>query len=224
MFDDVGSEWEKKIVPPEVFLSRIEPGMSIFLGTGVAEPRTLVKHLTTSDMSNLTDLELIQIVSLGDAISFRNTLRDHKYRLKTFFAGWLASEAITSGSVDMVPCRFSRIPELVESGAIRVDVAFIQITPPDKAGYASLGVAVDVAKYAMEKASIVVGEINDQVPRTMGNTFVHVDDFHYLIRAKEPPIYFPRWPVDDVMDKVAANVASVVDDGRCLSFYSGALF
>ena len=224
MFDDVGSEWEKKIVPPEVFLSRIEPGMSIFLGTGVAEPRTLVKHLTTSDMSNLTDLELIQIVSLGDAISFRNTLRDHKYRLKTFFAGWLASEAITSGSVDMVPCRFSRIPELVESGAIRVDVAFIQITPPDKAGYASLGVAVDVAKYAMEKASIVVGEINDQVPRTMGNTFVHVDDFHYLIRAKEPPIYFPRWPVDDVMDKVAANVASVVEDGSCLSFYSGPLF
>ncbi len=58
----------------------------------------------------------------------------------------------------------------------------------------------------------------------MGNTFVHVDDFHYLVRATEPPIYFPRWPVDDVIDKVAANVASVVDDGSCISFYSGALF
>ncbi len=224
MFDDVDSGWEKRIVSPEVFLSRIEPGMSIFLGTGVAEPRTLVKCLTTSDMNNLTDLELIQIVSLGDAISFKHTTRDHKYRLKTFFSGWLASEAITSGSVDMIPCRFSRIPQLVESGAIRVDVAFIQITPPDKAGYASLGVSVDAAKYAMERASIVVGEINSQVPRTMGNTFVHVDDFHYLIRATEPPIYFPRWPVDGVIDKVAANVASMVDDGSCLSFYSGPLF
>ena len=224
MFDDVDSGWEQRVVSPEVFLSRIEPGMSIFLGTGVAEPRTLVKKLMTSEMSNLTDLELVQIVSLGDAISFKNTAYDHKFRLKTFFAGWLASEAITSGSVDMIPCRFSRIPTLVESGAIRVDVAFVQITPPDKAGYASLGVSVDVAKYAMERASLVIGEINDQVPRTMGNTFVHVDDFHYLVRATEPPIYFPRWPVDDVIDRVAANVASVVEDGSCISFYSGALF
>ncbi|MCX5820880.1 MAG: GNAT family N-acetyltransferase, partial [Deltaproteobacteria bacterium] len=191
MFDDVDSGWEKRVVSPDVFLSRIEPGMSIFLGTGVAEPRTLVKCLTTSDMNNLTDLELVQIVSLGDAIAFRNTAHDHKYRLKTFFAGWLASDAITAGYVDMIPCRFSRIPRLVESGAIRVDVAFVQITPPDKAGYASLGVSVDVAKYAMERASIVVGEINSSVPRTMGNTFVHVDDFHYLVRATEPPIYFP---------------------------------
>ncbi len=164
MFDDVDSGWEKQVVAPEVFLSRIEPGMSIFLGTGVAEPRTLVKKLMTSEMSNLTDLELVQIVSLGDAISFKNTARNNKYRLKTFFAGWLASDAITSGSVDMIPCRFSRIPKLVESGAIRVDVAFVQITPPDKAGYASLGVSVDVAKYAMERASLVVGEINSSGP------------------------------------------------------------
>ncbi len=224
MFDDVDSGWEQRVVSPEVFLSRIEPGMSIFLGTGVAEPRTLVKKLMTSDMGNLTDLELVQIVSLGDAISFKNTAYDHKFRLKTFFAGWLASEAITSGSVDMIPCRFSRIPKLVESGAIRVDVAFVQITPPDKAGYASLGVSVDVAKFAMERASLVIGEINPLVPRTMGNTFVHVDDFHYLVRATEPPIYFPRWPVDDVIDRVAANVAAVIEDGSCISFYSGALF
>ena len=224
MFDDVDSGWEKQIVAPEAFLSKIEPGMSIFLGTGVAEPRTIVKKLMTSDMSNLTDLELVQIVSLGDAISFKNTARDHKFRLKTFFAGWLASEAITSGSVDMIPCRFSQIPKLVESGAIRVDVAFVQITPPDRAGYASLGVSVDVAKYAMERASLVVGEINSLVPRTMGNTFVHVDDFDYLVKATEPPIYFPRWPVDDVIDRVAANVASVVEDGSCIAFYSGALF
>ena len=168
MFDDVDSGWEKRVVAPEAFLSRIEPGMSIFLGTGVAEPRTLVKKLMTSEMSNLTDLELVQIVSLGDAISFKNTARNHKFRLKTFFAGWLASEAITSGSVDMIPCRFSQIPKLVESGAIRVDVAFVQITPPDKAGYASLGVSVDVAKYAMERASLVVGEINSLVPANDG--------------------------------------------------------
>ncbi len=224
MFDDVDSGWEEKVVSPDVPLSRIEPGMSIFLGTGVAEPRTLVKRLMNSEMTNLTDLELIQIVSLGDAIAFHNAAHEHKYRLKTFFAGWVASDAITSGYVDMIPCRFSRIPRLVESGDIRVDAAFVQISPPDKAGYASLGVSVDVAKYAMEKASIVVGEINSHVPRTMGNTFVHIDDFNYLVRATALPIYFPRWPFDDVIDRVAANVASMVEDGSCVSFYSGALF
>jgi len=224
MFDDVDSGWENKVVSPDAVLSHIEPGMSIFLGTGVAEPRTLVKYLKESDIYNLTDLELIQIVSLGDVISLMETPRAYKYRLKTFFAGWLASKAILSGSVDMIPCRFSQIPSLVESGAIRIDAAFVQITPPDKAGYSSLGAAVDIAKYAMDRASIVVGEINSSVPRTMGDTFVNIADFNYLVKATEPPIYFNRWPVDSVMDKVAANVASVIDDGSCLSFYPGALF
>lgn len=224
MFDDVDSGWENKVVSPDAVLSHIEPGMSIFLGTGVAEPRTLVKYLKESDIYNLTDLELVQIVSLGDVISLMETPRAYKYRLKTFFAGWLASKAILSGSVDMIPCRFSQIPSLVESGAIRIDAAFVQITPPDKAGYSSLGAAVDIAKYAMDRASIVVGEINSSVPRTMGDTFVNIADFNYLVKATEPPIYFNRWPVDSVMDKVAANVASVIDDGSCLSFYPGALF
>jgi acyl-CoA hydrolase/RimJ/RimL family protein N-acetyltransferase len=216
--------WEEKVIFPTDVLTKIEPGMSIFLGTGVAEPRTLVKHLMTSDLRNLIDLELIQIVSLGDAISFSNSSTAKKFRLKTFFAGWAAGKAIFSGYVDMIPCRISRIPRLVESGAIRVDMAFVQITPPDRRGYASLGVSVDVAKHAMSRASIVVGEINEQVPRTLGNTFVHVNDFDYFVNATEPPIYFPRWPVDDVFDKVAANIASVVEDGSCISFYSGPLF
>ena len=217
-------KWKEKVVLPDEVLMKIKPGMSIFLGTGVAEPRTLVKHLTSSNLSNLTDLELVQIVSLGEAIAFSSTTTAQKYRLKTFFGGWTASKAIMSGSVDMIPCRFSRIPKLFQSGAIRVDVAFVQITPPDARGYSSLGVSVDVAKHAIDRASIVVGEINDMVPRTQGNTFVHVNDFDFMIYATEPPIYFPRWPYDDVIDKVAANVASVIEDGSCISFYSGALF
>ena len=213
-----------KLVSPDVVLGKIEPGMSIFLGTGVAEPRTLVKNLVSSNASNLTDLDLIQLVSLGDAISAHGTAKPGKFRLKTFFSGWLASEAITMGTVDLIPSRISRIPFLIESGIIGIDVVFIQITPFDEAGYASLGIALDAAKYAMEKASLVVGEINPHIPRTMGNTFVHIDEFDFLISATEPPIYFARWPVDEVMDKVATNVASVVEDGSCLAFYSGPLF
>jgi len=224
MFDINDVDWEKKIVSPDEVLAKIEPGMSIFLGTGVSEPRTLVKHLMASQKSNLNDLELIQLVSLGDAISFTHQANLHKYRLKTFFSGWVADEAITAGSIDLIPCRYGRIPKLVESGAIRIDAAFIQITPPDESGYASLGVSIDVARNAMEQASIVVGEINKEVPRTMGNTFVHVSEFNYLVHSTEQPIYFPRWPIPDIFDKLAANVASVVEDGSCISFFSGSLF
>ncbi len=211
------------MVSPETVLSGIRPGMSIFLGTGVAEPRTLVKALLTSKAGNLRDLEFIQLVSFGEAVTIPD--KDvNKFRLKTFFEGWVASEAITAGRVDLIPTRFSRIPSLIESGAINVSAAFIQITPPDKMGYCSLGPAVDAARQAMEQASLVVGEVNEQAPRTLGDTFVHVDDFDYFVEAKEPLLYFPRWPVDAVMAKVGANVASLIEDGCCISFSVGPLF
>ena len=144
-------------------MDRLEPGMSIFLGTGVGEPRTLVNHLMTSNSANLKDLELIQLVSLGDAISVK-ALNSNAYRLKTFYSGWVAGEAITAGQVDLIPSGFSRIPQLIESGRIHIDVAFVQITPPDESGYCSLGVAIDVGRQAMDKASLVVGEINPDIP------------------------------------------------------------
>ena len=217
------SEWETRVVKPEQVMSHIEPGMNIYIGTGVGEPRTLVKHLMTSNAANLKDLELIQLVSLGDAISVA-ALDANAYRLKTFYSGWVASEAITAGRVDLIPSSFSRIPRLMESGRIPIDVAFIQITPPNDAGYCSMGVAVDVGRFAMQKAAIVVGEINEEIPVTLGDTFVPLDDFDYVVRASEKPIYFERWPVDDVFDRIAANVASVVEDGSCIAYSIGPLF
>jgi acyl-CoA hydrolase/GNAT superfamily N-acetyltransferase len=217
------SPWEQRVVSPEKVLAKIEPGMTIFIGTGVAEPRTLVRHLMESSAGNLEDLELIQLVSFGEAISLKE-LRSQKYRLKTFFSGWVASEAILQGSVDLIPSRFSRIPRLIKSGQIPIDIAFVQVTPPDEAGYCSLGVAVDVARVAMERASLVVGEINAHVPVTFGDTFVHVSEIDFLVRSAEDLAFFPRWPVDEVFDRVAANVASVIDDGSCIAFSIGPLY
>ena len=217
------SNWQDYLVSPQKVLDAIEPGMSIFLGTGVGEPRTLVKHLMTSRAGNLRDLELIQLVSLGDAISLE-ALQTQTYRLKTFYSGWVAGEAIAAGRVDLIPSSFSRIPQLIQSGRIPIDVACLQITPPNEAGYCSLGVAVDVGRYAMEKASIVVGEINPQIPITFGDTFIPINDFDYLILSTEAPIYFERWPIDEVFDRVAANVSAVIADGSCIAFSIGPLY
>ncbi|MEJ2169224.1 MAG: GNAT family N-acetyltransferase [Desulfobacterales bacterium] len=217
------TNWEKKVVIARKVIEMIEPGMSIFIGTGVGEPRTLVKHLMAADAPNLRDLELIQLVSLADAISLK-ALKANTYRLKTFYSGYVAGEAITAGMVDLIPSSFSRIPRLIESGRIPIDAAFIQITPPNEAGYCSLGVAVDVIRQVMEKASLLVGEINTQIPVTLGDTFVPLSDFDLLIRSTEPPIYFDRWPLEGIFDQVAATVASVIEDGSCVAFTIGPLF
>jgi len=144
-------QWHKKVITPAEVMEKIEPGMKIFLGTGVAEPRTLVKYLMSSDLPTLQDLELIQLVSLGDLITMKD-LQNQKFRLKTFFSGWVAGDAITGGLVDLIPSRFSRIPALIESGQLPIDAAFIQVTPPNEAGFVSLGVSVDVARQAIEQA------------------------------------------------------------------------
>jgi len=223
MPDNPNRDWEKKIVTPDAIISMIKPGMTIFLGTALAEPRTLLHNLMHSNSPDLQDLELVQLVSLGDAISIDRKFAD-RFRLKTFFGEWVVNDAITMGNVDLIPSRFSEIPGLIDSGRIKIDVAFIQITPPDEDGYSSLGVAIDVARQAMKKASLVVGEINYKAPRTRGDTFVHMNDFQYLVMSQHPPVYFRRWEVNDVYDKLTANVASLIHDGDCVCFSVGPLF
>jgi len=215
--------WQEKLVTPEKVLAHIEAGMNIFIGTGAAEPRTLVKHLMGSDALKIQDLTLIQLLSFGDAISLEE-IRTQKYRLKTFFSGWVANEAIAAGRVDLIPSRFSAIPHLIYKRYIPIDAALLQVSEPNEAGYCSLGVAIDVARQAIDQSSLVVGEINADIPSTFGDTYVHVSEFNFLVRGTEPPLYFPRWPVDEVFDRVAANVASVIDDRSCISFTIGPVF
>jgi len=223
MSDHTNIQWRSLVVSPERVLANIKPGMTIFLGSGVAEPRTMMKCLIDSGLPNINDLELIQLTSHSDLLSLKK--RDwQKYRLKTFFSTWVSTEAVIAGSVDLIPARSSQIPRIIKSKRIPIDVAFIQITPPNEAGHCSLGLAVDIARDAMEQASLVVGEINTRIPFTFGDTIVSISDFDLLIESTEPPVYFKRWPVNNVIDQVAANIAQVIEDGDCISFFSGSLF
>jgi acyl-CoA hydrolase/GNAT superfamily N-acetyltransferase len=215
--------WESSVVSPETAIEKIRPGMLIFLGTAMAEPRTMVRHLMTSAAKNLEDLELIQLISFGDAVTLQ-TIQSQNFRLKTFFSGWVANEAIEEGRVDLIPSRHAKIPQLIESRQIPVDVAIVQITPPNAAGFCSLGIAVDVAREAMEQASIRIGEINTQIPRTFGDTFVQITDFDFLIRSTDPPIYFERSIAEDRWAQVAQHVASLIEDKSCLAFSIGPFY
>ncbi len=216
-------QWRDQVVRPETVIKKISPGMAIFIGTGVAEPLTLFKHLKASEKSNILDLEVFQLVSLGNAISMQEK-HSSRYRLKTFFSGWDADEAITKGLADFIPSRYFQIPELFRTRQIHIDTVFVQITPPNDAGFCSLGVCVDVARLAMQQASLVVGEVNKWMPRTFGDTFVHISEFDLLVEAQEPPIYFNRWPFDPVYRKIAENVSSRIEDKSCIGFSIGPLY
>ena len=215
--------WKQKIVGPDIVMKKIQPGMSIFLSTGISEPRTLVKHLMSSGHRKLVDLELIQLVNFSDSISL-NTLDSHKYRLKTFSSGNMINKAIDRGLVDLIPTRFKRLPRLFDSGRIQVDAAFIQISPPDDSGKASLGVSIDVARSAMEHAYLVVGEINPKVPRVFGDTFVNMSEFDMLIYSQDDPVYFDRWETSPAFDRIAGRIALLIRDRSCIAFSIGPLF
>ena len=218
-----GSSWKDQLSTADKVLERIKPGMRIFIGTGVSEPLTLVRYLKESDAGNLLDLELFQLVGLGEAIGV-TARHSNKYRLKTFFSGWEAREAVSEGFADFIPSRYYQIPAIFKSGQIPIDVAFVQITPPNKAGFCSLGVCADVALSAIEQASLVVGEINTKIPWTFGDTFVSFSKFDMTVQSTDPPIYFDRWPVDAIYDRLGANAAALIEDGSCIGVSVGPLY
>ena len=223
MNNSENSQWKKRLATPQEVFYSIKPGMTIFLGSGVAEPRTLMKYLIESGVSNMNDLEVIQLTNHSDMLSLKRP-DWKKLCLKTFFSTMVSTDLVMAGNVDLIPARISQIPRIIKSKRIPINVAMVQITPPNEAGYCSLGVAVDVAREAMQEASLVVGEINHQIPFTFGDTIVSISDFDLLVESTEPPIYFKRWPVSKVIDQVAANIAQVIEDGDCISFFTGSLF
>ena len=212
-------EWRDRIVTPERVIDAVRPGMRIFLSSGVAEPGLMVRHLAEAPKGRLEDIEVIQLLSFGASPSVCMS-----FRFKTFFADWVADAAIAEGRVDFIPSRFTRIPHLIESGLVPVDMAIVQVTPPNEAGYCSLGVAVDVAREAMEQAEIAVGEINSQIPNTFGDTYVPASEFDLLVCSDFPPPLFERWTFDDALDRAAANVAALIEDGSCLAFSIGPFY
>jgi len=216
-------DWEGSVTSLEKAFKKIEPGMSVFVNTGISEPRALLRYLLDTREGNIADLELIQLVSFGEAIS-PEKIAAKKFRLKTFYPGRYSVSLWREGKIDYIPCRFSEIPHLIKSRRIQIDAALVQITPPNRAGYCNLGPTVDVARYAMEQAAVVIGEINTHIPCASGDTLVPLSDFDFLVRSNLEPYYFLRWPVTEVYDRIAANVSRLIDSGSCIGASVGPLY
>ena len=156
----------KKIVTAEDAISRIKRGSRVFIGTGCGEPQHLIRAMVMD--LNMVDIMIYQMLSgtLADFVDDESFLR--RFSLKLFFISFGMRQAAFEGKLDYIPAYLSQIPRLFETHRIGLDVALIQVSPPDEFGFCSLGVSVDITRSGMENSKLVIAQVNPRMPKDLG--------------------------------------------------------
>jgi len=209
------------VTSAEIALDNIRNGDHVFVGTGCAAPRGLVQ--TLEHMRNPpADVELLHFFTVNAFDHDADGKSTTRFRHRSFFVGTDMRAAIKQGMVDYVPMSVARVPEMMALGRIPVDVALIQVSTPDAFGYVSLGVSVDIIPAAIAKARIVIAEVNPAMPRSMGDSTLHISRIHHLVPVSTPVTEFQRVPVQtDDVQRIARYIAGIIEDGSTLQIGLG---
>ncbi len=214
-----------KAVAEDNIFSHIHPGDHIFIGTGCGEPQylvgALIRYLQTHPKA-FVDTEVLQVWNLGVTPYADEKYRDN-FRYNSFFIGKTTRESVNKGLADYTPVFLSAVPGLLRSRRVPVDVALIQTSLPDAHGYMSLGISVDIVKAATESARMVIAQINPRMPRVHGDTFIHVDNVHFILPWEEDLLEFETHVPDDIIQKIGQFVAQVIQDGDTIQVGYGSL-
>ena len=216
------TDYSSKVISTDQVLEKLKPGQKIFATSGVAAPGKVLSAIAQSDASNIRDLEIIQLITLGKYLTSPNENR--QYRLKTFNIGESISKDIADGKVDFIPANLMELPYIFLSGAVAVDVAIILTSPPDDKGFVSLGVAVDVANIVIKQASLVIAEINPNMPVTHGETVIHLSSVDFIVKSDLPLIERENKPYDEIMDRIGWNISNLIEDGATVALHVGRIF
>jgi acyl-CoA hydrolase len=213
------ARWASKIATAADAVHLIPAGTRLLIGSGAAEPGRLVEALVTHG-SHLADNEIVHLMTLGRAPYVQPGL-EGRFRHTAFFIGANVRTAVQEGRADFMPVFLSEIPLLIASGRVGIDVALIQVSPPDRHGYVSLGVSVDIVRAAVDSAALILAEVNPNMPRTLGDSFLHVDRIARLVPVDDPlPELVPE-PLDDIFREIGRNVATLIEDGATLQMGIG---
>lgn len=202
-------------------LALVASGQRIFVHGGAATPLHLLDALVAR-AAELRDVELIHLHTHGPA-RYADAAYAESFRVVSLFVGENLRDRTGSARVDYLPCFLSEIPALFRSRRRPLDVALIQVSPPDAHGFCSLGVSVDVARAAVECARVVIAQVNRRMPRVHGDGFVHIDELDAFIEVDEPLPEPPRATPGAVEVAIGRNVASLVEDGATLQMGIGAI-
>jgi acyl-CoA hydrolase/RimJ/RimL family protein N-acetyltransferase len=212
-----------KLITVTELINRIKPGNRIFLSSGFAWPAfTVIAILNDSNISSY-DLEFIQLFSVAELASLGEC--NNNFRLISFRTGEGIPETIChQRRIDFIPANLIEIPYMFETGAISADIAIITASPPDNRGYMSLGISIDVASILIRKATMVVVEINPNMPVTYGDTSIHVDQVDFIIKSSEPLPERRIKPVDQALDRIGWNIANIIQDNSTVILHVGTIF
>ncbi len=211
--------YQDMIATAEDAIRRISPGQRIFVGTGCATPFSLINALTDR-AGELSDVEIIHLLTMGEAPYAREHLTDCFY-VNSFFIGENVRSHIQEGFGGYTPICLYDIPRLFSSGQIPLDVALIKVTPPDENGKVSLGVSVDIVKSAAENASLLIAEVNPNMPWTYGDGIMDIFDIDILVPVEDPLYEVRLVEPDDVARAIGEHVASLIEDGSTIEFGIG---
>lgn len=213
--------YKDKLVTPNVAVSHVRSGRRVFIGSGAAEPRLLVRALAERGQE-LSDTQITHILTLGVAPYTDPKLKDG-FRHNALFIGPNVRNAVAEGRADFTPVFLSEVPRLFRRGKLPIDVALIQVSPPDEHGYCSYGVSVDVTKAGAESARYLVAEVNPNMPRTLGDCFIHISRIHALVASDKPILEAPTGQIDEVAQRIGQHVADLIQDGSTLQLGIGTI-
>jgi acyl-CoA hydrolase/RimJ/RimL family protein N-acetyltransferase len=211
---DWQSTHHSRITTATLAIAEVPRGRRILIGSGAAEPASLVHALVDSG-DHLADNEIVHLLTLGPAPYVQPGL-EHRFRHTAFFIGDNVREAVQAGRADFIPVFLSELPRLISTGKLRIDVVLIQVSPPDAHGYVSLGVSVDIVRAAVDSAKLVIAEVNPRMPRTLGDSFLHVSRIAKLVPVDTPIYEHPVEPLDDVSLAIGRHVATLIPDGATI--------
>ena len=204
----------------EEAVAAIGDSTRVLIGSGAAAPLRLIAALKQLG-PKLHDVEVCQLLTLGDAPYLAPELAGH-IRHNAFFIGQNARAAVQEGRADFTPVFLSEIASLIR-GPMPIDVALVQVTPPDRHGYCSLGVSVDIVKPAVDSARVVVAEINPKMPRSHGDSFVHITKLARCVAVDHDIPELPMDPIGETERAIGQNVAGLIEDGDTLQMGIGAI-
>ncbi len=211
--------YKAQILTASEAVKKIRPGQRVFIGTGVGEPLELVSALSKRAYE-LPDTEIVHLLTFGDAPYAHRELTQY-FRVNSFFIAENVRDIIQEGLGDYTPVFLSDIPRLFDTGQLPLDVALIHVTPPDPDGICSLGVSVDIVHSATENASLVMAQVNPNMPRTLGDCSIHVHDIDVLVPSEAPILEVPAPEVTETTRQIAEYIAALVEDGSTMEFGIG---
>jgi len=204
------NKWKDKEISVNEALRKIIPGNRIFLSSGCSEPQMLTNELIKNS-ERLIDTEILHFLSIGPKKYFKNKEED-LFRHNAFFIGKTIREEINRGQADYTPIYASEIPSLFLTGRKHIDVALIQVSPPDPYGFCSLGINVDIVKPLAQSSPLTIAEINPQMPRTLGNSFVHMKEIDYFVFNNSPLLEFNFDEPDEIANRIGKNLAGIIEN------------